>query len=158
VPPQSCVYLFGQVRRPDRESMTGRRNSKNSKGTGRNFRNGLSNKVTTKRLFYRNSLFTSYLQIPITALLRRWFWVRVPANPNLASLLKFLGRRRMARFHLQLKHSRTTSRWARSLLFVALFLGSFVSVFRSEVFPFPVLRCLRQVVPIQCVVSNELVS
>jgi hypothetical protein len=45
------------------------------------FLTGGSNKHSNKKMHYRNMLVTIELQITTIALLRRWFWVRVPANP-----------------------------------------------------------------------------
>ncbi len=48
---------------------------------GRSF-NILSNKRSNKKYGIRKMLIKSILQMVTIALLRRWFWVRVPFNPN----------------------------------------------------------------------------
>src|SRR5260221_14751676 len=44
---------------------------------------GLSNKVATNRSYYSNLRYINILQRQISALLRRWLWVRAPPNPRL---------------------------------------------------------------------------
>jgi hypothetical protein len=79
---EKCLipYIFGisQKLRTGQGTQRGRLKEENLRGEKTN---GLSNKVATNKYFYLKCLSINLLQRQITALLRRWFWVRVPANP-----------------------------------------------------------------------------